>query len=506
MTGIISGKLLCLMPLKHLLCYAFVQDTRNTSFKEAAEYLKTSVGMTTNADFKPNLQLVYDHANSETTKEYIKEKNAKISYANKLYNQSKPIGDKAVANRYLQEHRNITCKLSPDIKTTGIYDHNKKEYLPALIAYARDKDGNITGGQHILLNKETNAKADIDVPKKSFGVISGSFVDLGNTSSDHNHKGKTNITIIAEGLETGLSVKQGLSEHNQIHRQMKTQIICSLGINNIKNYHPKQGEKIIIAADNDGTNSITHQTIEKAKIELKQKSAFVEIAKPEKHGDFNDILKDKENGGSKKIVQDFSVAIARHSANTLTQYLAFDKAKSALSQDEKTKIKFISQFKINEEKILNAYRADPDKGKEELDKVVKPIKIAYDAVIENKPILNEISMLGGNIDKLKLTLELSNKYNDPHRARRSLTMDKHIWSLREKYYLLDQLKEFKVDKQSASTPKVALAALIKEQEFLAGLHNEINPNDNSKTILNSIEQAHAAQQSGAIDQMHVAAR
>ena len=219
--------------------FSLVQDAKNTSFKEAAEYLKSSVGMTTNTDFKPNLQLVYDHANSETTKEYIQEKNAKISYANKLYNQSKPIGDRSVANGYLKEHRGIACKLSSDIKTTGIYDHNTKEYLPALIAFARDKEGNITGGQHILLDKATNAKAAIDVPKKSFGVISGSFVDLGNTSSDYNHKSKVNITIIAEGLETGLSVKQALSEHNQIHRQMKTQIICSLGISNIKNYHPK---------------------------------------------------------------------------------------------------------------------------------------------------------------------------------------------------------------------------------------------------------------------------
>ena len=219
--------------------FSLVQDAKNTSFKEAAEYLKSSVGMNTNTDFKPNLQLVYDHANSETTKEYIKEKNAKISYANKLYNQSKPIGNKAVASSYLKEHRSISCKLSSDIKTTGIYDHNTKEYLPALIAFARDKEGNITGGQHILLDKATNAKAAIDVPKKSFGVISGSFVDLGNTSSDYNHKSKVNITIIAEGLETGLSVKQALSEHNQIHRQMKTQIICSLGISNIKNYQPK---------------------------------------------------------------------------------------------------------------------------------------------------------------------------------------------------------------------------------------------------------------------------
>ena len=39
---------------------------------------------------------------------------------------------------------------------------------------------------------------------------------------------------------------------------MKT--LCSLGISNIKNYEPTQGQKIIIASDNDGRNSITEKT------------------------------------------------------------------------------------------------------------------------------------------------------------------------------------------------------------------------------------------------------
>ena len=382
----------------------------------------------TNTDFKPNLQLVYDHANSETTKEYIQEKNAKISYANKLYNQAKPIGDTSVASGYLKEHRGIACKLSPDIKTTGIYDHNKKEYLPALIAFARDKEGNITGGQHILLDKATNAKAAIDVPKKSFGVISGSFVDLGNTSSDYNHKSKVNITIIAEGLETGLSVKQGLSEHNQSHRQMKTQIICSLGISNIKNYQPSKGEKLIIAADNDGTNSITQKTIKNAKIELERQGAFVEIAKPEKQGDFNDVLKDKENGGSKKIAQDFSVAIDRHSANTLTQYFASDAAKNTLSKDERDKIRFISKFKVNEEKIKvynkDWYEANKEKKKEYLSVYRKNNKGLLNAYVSKR-----------QADKIKATPSWANleKIKEIYKNCPEGYHVDHIYPLRSEY-------------------------------------------------------------------------
>jgi hypothetical protein len=85
-------------------------------------------------------------------------------------------------------------------------------------------------------------------------------------------------------------------------------------------------------------------------------------------------------------------------------------------------------------------------------------------------------------------------------------MDKHIWSIREKYHLLDQLKEFKEEKQNAKTPKEAMRALIKEQEFLASMNSEINPKDHSKTILNSIQQAHEAQESGSVDKLYDAAR
>ena len=51
-----------------------------------------------------------------------------------------------------------------------MYEKSKKGYLPALLAYARDTNSNITGGQYLLIDKDTNGKADVDTPKKSFGV------------------------------------------------------------------------------------------------------------------------------------------------------------------------------------------------------------------------------------------------------------------------------------------------------------------------------------------------
>jgi translation initiation factor IF-2 len=49
----------------------------------------------------------------------------------------------------------------------------------AIVAFARNEQGVITGGQQILLDKRTGGKADVDIVKKSFGKIAGSFVTDG---------------------------------------------------------------------------------------------------------------------------------------------------------------------------------------------------------------------------------------------------------------------------------------------------------------------------------------
>ncbi|MDP5021057.1 MAG: AAA family ATPase, partial [Rickettsiaceae bacterium] len=289
--------------------FALVQDKQGCDFKGAAEYLRQSVGI--EASTNNHIKLVHDHRNKDLTEKYIKAKveeervaNAKAEQAEKLYSRAREIGSRSVACRYLTEHRGLDLAnstsinvLSNDIKTTGVYVASEKgssekgKYLPVLVAFARDSEGNVTGGQQIFLDKTNANKADIAVPKKSFGKIAGAFVNVGNVISKGGQqqfeKNATNvisvqadkITIIAEGLETAMSVRQGLSEHNNEYRQMKTQILCSLGISNIKNYQPNLGEKIIIAADNDGVDSNTSKTIENAKLALEKNGAFVEVVR-----------------------------------------------------------------------------------------------------------------------------------------------------------------------------------------------------------------------------------
>jgi len=483
--------------------FSLVEHKRSGDFKCAAEYLRRSIGMVSSIN-NSQLQLVHDHANSNITEKYIKEQKAKEREAeakqvkvNKLYDSSKAIDDNSVAHRYLTKVRSVTCALGNDIKTTSIYEKETNRHLPAVIAFARDEGGNITGGLRILLDSKTANKASIDVPKKSFGRIAGSFVDVGSTQnrlSGRQQLGNHNITIIAEGLETALSAKQALT--NDLGNEDKTfKILCSLGISNIKNYRPQAFEKIIIAADNDGHDSITNKTIENAKLELTNKGAFVEIVRPSKDGDLNDILQDKTLG-EKEIQSSFNRALAKHCAVTLKDY--FNNKNDGtyqLSKQEKEDIDYISQFKTNEEKIVNAYRISSLKGNAELEATRKSIAFADSFVYEHKYLINEANHFGAKIDNRELVVSLL--------GRSYAEMETHLTAVRDKYYIIDRLDELAKDKQQANTPQDALKALKREQEFLSSLHNNLNPSsDHDKQLLDHIQKAHEFKQSNEIGKLY----
>jgi hypothetical protein len=210
-----------------------------------------------------------------------------------------------------------------------------------------------------------------------------------------------------------------MSEHhekgentNNININIKT--LCSLGISNIKNYEPTQGQKIIIASDNDGKNSITEKTIESAKTSLEAKGAFVEIVTPEKQGDFNDILQDKENGGSKVIADCLKVAISRHSAKTLEEYITnINKTESSsglknqhLSSADKANLTITQKYNVSQETILNAWRSNPDKGREKLTSTALEISLTEKRIESNSDILDLAAKYDIKVDKTHLVKTL----------------------------------------------------------------------------------------------------
>ncbi len=474
--------------------FDLAQHKLGGDFKMSAEYLRWVVGGTAYTA-NTHLKLVHDQDNSNITEKHIKEQKAKQIVVNKLLGGSKVIEAGSVAHRYLTLSRSITCDLSNDIKTTSIYEKETNRHLPAVVGFARDAGGNITGGVQILLDSKGN-KARVTTPKKSFGRIAGSFIDVGSTQNSSSMELQSanrhnNITIIAEGLETALSVKQALS--NDLSNKDNTfKIMCSLGIGNIKNYKALHSEKMIIAADNDGEISITDKTIENAKVELINKGAFVEIVRPSKGCDFNDILKDKTLG-EQEIQSSFDSAITRHSATTLAQYFSKNQDLKRLSQQEQTNIAYIAQFKINEEKIIDAYRGDAAKGQEALEKSIKPITEAHNYVKDNMHTINSANIYGAKIDRRELTLALVGKNLQE--------MDKYLFGIREIHYFRYSLDELAHNKQKAKTPLEGLKALKAEQDFLAMHYENHAPDIHSKELLDSIKNAHQNQLHGIFNKV-----
>ncbi|XVN41385.1 MAG: AAA family ATPase [Rickettsia endosymbiont of Argas persicus] len=320
--------------------FTLVQREKNCDFVEAKKYLQDMVGMSTNGgkDLAANLAADKNQQIKTQTEQY--DEIAKIKRAIRLYEKSdsiKYVMPNNVAKRYLSEHRGIEkiltgYQLSNDLRTDMMWDSNSKQYYPALIAFARNKDGNITGGQSIYFNKDTNNKADIEVNKRSFGRIRGSFVEINKNNEQKNipnskdgNNSASNVTIIAEGLETALSIGEA---------GIKGKILCSLGVSNIRNYEPIKGERIIIAADNDGKEAVSFRTIIKAQDELISKGATVTIIRPPGKGDFNDMLKSQGAESVRNLLEPEIIKLTAASKAT--------ELKSSLKANDNSKSQFQS--------------------------------------------------------------------------------------------------------------------------------------------------------------------
>ncbi|WP_231966509.1 AAA family ATPase [Orientia tsutsugamushi] len=72
-----------------------------------------------------------------------------------------------------------------------------------------------------------------------------------------------------------------------------SRMVYSSNVNNLKYYQPFQGEKILIAANNDKQNKEYASTINKAAKALKSKGAITSIVVPSEGEDFNEMLKNK---------------------------------------------------------------------------------------------------------------------------------------------------------------------------------------------------------------------
>jgi Ti-type conjugative transfer relaxase TraA len=451
--------------------FDLVRDAKACDFKEAADYLRGVVGIDNKTSNIVNLHDFNDRY-VDHHKEKLKEKAEEIASAKKtetLYAKSKAILYTSTAARYLVKTRKIDFaafqeKIGDDIRTTTIYEPILQKTLPAIVAFARNQDGEITGGQQLLLSSNPLGKANVDTPRKSFGKITGSFVEISSPNRNMQNlqnqllKDHNTITVIAEGLETALSIQ---------YAGIDAKIICSLGIHNIKNYVPQEGEQIIIAADNDGKDATTNKTIIEASDSLRMSGAIVRIAKPEQVGDFNDILQRSNEGGILEIREIFNPVINSFKAKTLAEFFANFEELDKLTQAARQDLSYISKYTINKDKLLNEFKHSEARGIAELSNTKGAVMYAERSYNNHIQVIEDIRAFGGDVDQKKLIGELSNIATSGHfNYLNELCQDTLHGYISNKRSLLNK------EKEQAADPDELLGVVAKEQRLLAGLRKE----------------------------------
>ncbi|OJW49632.1 MAG: hypothetical protein BGO67_03760 [Alphaproteobacteria bacterium 41-28] len=259
---------------------------KNLSYQEAIEYGASW------AKLSPEQSMLkqpyeFSRARKESLEKKSQEIKQKIEWAQSLYAKGLPIQG-TLAERYLTEHRKIEGPLPEELLYLPA-NSIRKSSSPALMAAARTHEGEITAVQLTFLNPHTANKANIPVQKRSFGALKGAAIII---QEDKN----SNLLLIAEGVETALSLKE---------TGIKGTIQASLGLSNIKRLAPEDiNTHIIICADHDAPESSAAKSLEKSVMFLQEKGLTVNVIKPDRVGeDFNDILKANGTEGVREILE-----------------------------------------------------------------------------------------------------------------------------------------------------------------------------------------------------------
>ena len=124
---------------------------------------------------------------------------------------------------------------------------------------------------------------------------------------------------------------------------------------------------------------------------LEEKGAYVEIVRPAKEGDFNDVLK---ADGSKAISEAFEPTIAKQTAKTLTEYFRQDVIEAKFDENDKANLAYIEKYGLPQGVIVDAYRKGELQGKLELDQARKGLEQASNHFNNNKRNLERSQRLG----------------------------------------------------------------------------------------------------------------
>ncbi|GEC61895.1 DUF7146 domain-containing protein [Gluconobacter oxydans] len=167
--------------------------------------------------------------------------------------------------------------------------------LPAMIAAICGSSGKLVAVHRTWLSEMPGGgwvKADLQNAKKVLGSFAGGCVRLwrGASGKALGVAPEGDMTVIAEGIETALSVAVACPEF---------QVLSAVSLSNMAAVAlPDTLKDIIIAADNDSGNEKARRALEAALKKFASQGRTVRLAMPEiVHGDWNDVLRGKDTDG-----------------------------------------------------------------------------------------------------------------------------------------------------------------------------------------------------------------
>ncbi len=240
-----------------------------------------------------------DESKDQAKEERLEQQRQKIVDVNKLVELSVPLAG-SPAETYLRHERNIRGDLPDSLRyipanTTFTYSgKNKSVTSGAMISIAKSPEGETKAVQLTYLSEDGRRARNNDgekFAKITYGSAKGAYVTLQEGSGTF---------IIAEGVETALSVKEA---------GIQGTVVCSLGIGNYKNIIKDQKD-VVIAADWDGSTEMpTYVAAEKAKAQVEAQGGtghiilpVESIDRPQQKTDFNDVLQEKGLASVKELL------------------------------------------------------------------------------------------------------------------------------------------------------------------------------------------------------------
>ena len=272
-----------------------IQKEIGLSFRESLKYVSSMIGqgLYINTSKKQLGDRNLANSSNRVYSKYSKEDKTS-KYARQLASESQPIVG-TIVEKYLKEIRGIVNVDSSDIRYhPKVYTGKNEEqkYMPAMLSLGRDKNGNIQCVQATYLDSKTVDKANLTVKKRTYASSFGALVSLQSQEDKNkiNNNEPNEISFVAEGVETGLSIKDAIGTRKN------NDVVVTLGKSNFANIEiQKFGKKVILCLDNDGIKSFADNVIHKAAQCLTEFGKEVFIAIPEQINktktDFNDIAR-----------------------------------------------------------------------------------------------------------------------------------------------------------------------------------------------------------------------